>query len=384
MSMPILPGATLGLIGGGQLGRMFALNARRMGYRVHTFDPSHDSPTGQISDREFTASFDDLRALGEFTQSVDIITYEFENIPLETLLQAQSQRPCYPDPQILHTTQNREREKNFLSRHGFPTVPYRIVQDLSSLQSAIDELGTPAVLKTCDFGYDGKGQQKISSTSDLASIWKHHAASQGIVEAWIDDASEFSVIIARNFEGQTRSFPITENIHHHHILSRSLCPSGLPMPIQEQALEIAADLTHQFGLIGLIAVEFFLTPQGELLINEIAPRPHNSGHYSFDACLTNQFEQQLRAVCGLPLGDTRLLPPAALMTNLLGDLWQAQSPPWPMLLQIPNLKLHLYGKTDPRPRRKMGHYTIIAQDVSQAIAQDNQARGILGLVQYPQ
>lgn len=383
MNRAVLPGAILGLIGGGQLGRMFALNARRMGYRVHTFDPSSDSPTGQISDREFTAPFDDYATLQAFAESVDVITYEFENIPLETLQFAQSLRPCYPDPQILHTTQNRQREKAFLTAHHFPTVPHRIVHDLTSLQTAIRDLGTPAVLKGCDFGYDGKGQQKITTENDLAIAWENHAASDGIVEAWIHDVREFSILIARNHEGQTRTFPIAENIHHRHILDRSLCPSRLSPEIKKEALDMATSLAHQFRLIGLIAVEFFLTPNEELLINEIAPRPHNSGHYSFDACITNQFEQQLRAVCGLSLGDTRMQSPVALMTNLLGDLWQAHpTPPWPELLQIPNLKLHLYGKSDPRPGRKMGHYTLLAQSLDEAIALDNQARRILGLVQY--
>ena len=384
MSASIIPGATIGMLGGGQLGRMFALNARRMDYRIHTFDPSTDSPCGQVSDRKFTASFDDLEALKQFAQSVDVVTYEFENIPLETLLYVQSQRPCYPDPQILHITQNRAREKSFLSARGFPTVPYRIVHDLPSLQSAINELGTPAVLKTCDFGYDGKGQQKITAASDPAMIWQQHKAAEGILEAWIEEAIEFSVIIARNIQGHTRSLPITRNTHHQHILSRSLCPSGLPESTEKHALEIATELSHQFNLVGLMAVEFFLTLQGKLLINEIAPRPHNSGHYSIDTCRINQFELHLRAICGLPLLEPMLLSPVALMTNLLGDIWQPHPPPWMELLQISNLALHLYGKKNPRPRRKMGHYTILAQNLSEAVALDNKARRILGLVEYTQ
>ncbi|MCS7063431.1 MAG: 5-(carboxyamino)imidazole ribonucleotide synthase [Methylacidiphilales bacterium] len=380
MRKPILPGATLGLIGGGQLGRMFALQARRMGYRVHTFDPSLDSPSGQISDREFIAPFDDEEVLREFAESVDCITYEFENIPLSTLQYVQKLRPCYPDPRILYIAQNREREKNFLSSSGFPTVNYRIVESEEALRAAVKEIGLPAVLKTCDFGYDGKGQQKITRDSDLARIWRQHGTSRGIVEAWVENVIEFSTVITRVPHEPVAIFPITRNRHSRHILDLSVYPSGLPSRIEEEARLMARELAQKLDLIGLITVEFFLTPRDDILINEIAPRPHNSGHYTFDACVTSQFEQQLRAVCGLPLGSTQALCAAAIMTNLLGDLWlKGSSPNWIDVLKIPGLKLHLYGKTEARPGRKMGHYTILGDSLSEVMRRDVEVRQLLGI-----
>jgi 5-(carboxyamino)imidazole ribonucleotide synthase len=379
---PILPGSTIGCLGGGQLGRMFALAARKMGYRVHTVDPTPDSPTGQISDREFNVPFIDIGTLVEFARGVDVVTYEFENIPADSLDALAGIVPLRPGRNVLYTTQNRLREKQFLQGAGFPVAPFRVVQSEAELRAAVTELGCPCVLKTADFGYDGKGQQKISYDSDLADVWKRHGALNGVLEAWVPFAAELSVVAARGLitneeeERQAATFPPTVNDHENHILATSVAPAPLADSILARAQSIAAAIAKELDVVGLLAVEFFLTKRGDLLVNELAPRPHNSGHYSFDACVTSQFEQQLRAVCGLPLGDTRLLSPV-LMHNLLGDLWANGTPDWSGLLALPGLRLHLYGKSEPRPGRKMGHYCVLSPTLDQAREIDAQAQRIL-------
>jgi 5-(carboxyamino)imidazole ribonucleotide synthase len=380
---PILPGATIGCLGGGQLGRMFALAARRMGYRVHTVDPTPDSPTGQISDREYNVPFTDIATLVEFARGVDVVTYEFENIPVEALDALASKVILRPGRNVLYTTQNRLREKQFLQAGGFPIAPFRVVQNLEELRQSVKEIGCPCVLKTADFGYDGKGQQKITYETDLANVWKKHDLCTGVLEAWVPFAAELSVVIARgnllieDDERQTVAFPPTVNDHENHILATSVAPAPLADSILARAQSIAAAIAKELDVIGLLAVEFFLTKRGDLLVNELAPRPHNSGHYSFDACVTSQFEQQLRAVCGLPLGDTRLLSPV-LMRNLLGDVWANGTPNWSGLLALPGLRLHLYGKSEPRHGRKMGHYSILSPTMDQAREIDARAQKILG------
>ncbi len=378
---PILPGATIGCLGGGQLGRMFALAARKMGYRVHTVDPTPDSPTGQISDREFNVPFTDIATLLEFAEGVDVVTYEFENIPVAALDALAPHVSLRPGRDVLYTTQNRRREKEFLERNHFPVAPFRVVESEAQLRDAVAALHFPCVLKTADFGYDGKGQQKISAESDLAAVWQKHGASAGVVEAWIPFAAELSVVVARGRKGATdehdvRAFPPTVNEHENHILATSVAPAPLAASILARAQSIASEIASRLDVIGLLAVEFFLTKRGDLLVNELAPRPHNSGHYSFDACVTSQFEQQLRAVCGLPLGDTRLLSPV-LMRNLLGDVWAKGTPDWAALLALPGLRLHLYGKEDPRAGRKMGHYCVLAKSVDEAREVDAEAQRIL-------
>jgi 5-(carboxyamino)imidazole ribonucleotide synthase len=377
----ILPGSTIGCLGGGQLGRMFALAARKMGYRVHTVDPTPDSPTGQISDREYNTAFDDIPTLLEFAQGVDVVTYEFENIPIEALDALAAKVPLRPGRDVLYTTQNRRREKEFLRRSGFPVGPFRVVESEEDLRSAVSWMGFPCVLKTADFGYDGKGQQKISHESDLAAIWQRHGARAGVLESWINFAAELSVVVARGStpdrgEHQIQTFPPTVNEHENHILATSVAPAPLADSILLRAQSIASDIASRLDVIGLLAVEFFLTRRGDLLVNELAPRPHNSGHYSFDACVTSQFEQQLRAVCGLPLGQTRLLSPV-VMRNLLGDIWANGMPDWSQLLALPGLRLHLYGKSEPRPGRKMGHYCVLSPTLEQAWEIDRQAQNIL-------
>jgi 5-(carboxyamino)imidazole ribonucleotide synthase len=379
---PILPGSTVGCLGGGQLGRMFALAARRMGYRVHTVDPTHDSPTGQISDREYNAAFDDIPTLIEFASGVDVVTYEFENIPVEALDALAPHVTLRPGRNVLYVAQNRRREKEFLRANGFPVVPFQIVSDETGLRRAVADLGCPCVLKTADFGYDGKGQQKIGYETDLAEVWHRHGDRAGVVEAWVPFAAELSVVVARSTlldedeRNITQAFPPTVNEHENHILATSVAPAPLAASITARAQSIASEIAAKLDVIGLLAVEFFLTKRGDLLVNELAPRPHNSGHYSFDACATSQFEQQLRAVCGLPLGDPRLLSPV-IMRNLLGDLWAGGEPDWPALLALPGLRLHLYGKNDARPGRKMGHYCVLNDSLDRAREIDAEAQKIL-------
>ena len=379
---PILPGSTIGCLGGGQLGRMFALAARKMGYRVHTVDPTPDSPTGQISDREFNVPFTDIATLTEFARGVDVVTYEFENIPVEALDALATKVLLRPGRDVLYTTQNRLREKQFLQGRGFPITPFRVVQSEAELRGAVAELGCPCVLKTADFGYDGKGQQKITYETDLAAVWKQHGAYTGVLEAWVPFAAELSVVVARGLvlvedeERQTVAFPPTVNDHENHILATSVAPAPLADSILARAQSIGMAIAKELDVTGLLAVEFFLTKRGDLLVNELAPRPHNSGHYSFDACVTSQFEQQLRAVCGLPLGDVRLLSPV-IMRNLLGDVWAKGTPDWSGLLALPGLRLHLYGKSEPRHGRKMGHYCVLAETVDKAREIDAQAQRLL-------
>ncbi len=278
---------------------------------------------------------------------------------------------------MLYTAQSRRREKEFLSRHGFPVVPHRLVSSLAELEEAAESLGRPAVLKTVDFGYDGKGQQPLRAGDDLAAIWRNHGAPTGIVEAWVTCEAELSVLVARGLHGEVKTFPVSQNDHRHHILDLSIVPASLPPEAVAEAQRVAVAIAEQFRLVGLLAVEFFLTSGGKVLVNEMAPRPHNSGHYSFDACVTGQFEQQLRAVCGLPLGETTLLSPV-VMRNLLGDVWAQGEPPWDRLLALPGLKLHLYGKSQPRPGRKMGHYCVLAPSVQEALRIDAEAQKLLG------
>jgi 5-(carboxyamino)imidazole ribonucleotide synthase len=364
----ILPGGVVGILGGGQLGRMLAIAARRMGYRVHAYEPQPDCPTGQISDVEVNAPFEDSEALEKFARGVDVISFEFENIPRSALDVVSALKPVRPRAEVLHICQNREREKTFLLSHGFPCAPFRLVDSADSLREALAQMGTPAVLKTADFGYDGKGQIKIPAPAEADELWSRFGAPRGVLEQWIPFQAELSVICARGLDGETRAFPPSENIHKNHILDLSIVPARFELAILREAERIATEIARTLDLVGLLAVEFFLTKNGDLLVNELAPRPHNSGHFTFDTCVTSQFEQQLRAVCGLPLGSTELLRPV-VMWNLLGDLWKNGEPDWKKILQHPAAKLHLYGKTAPRPGRKMGHICLLADTAPEALAQ---------------
>lgn len=372
---PILPGQTVGILGGGQLGRMFAIAARRLGYRVHAFDPTRDCPAGQVADIEVSAAYDDLDAARQFAANVDVVTFEFENIPAETLAAIAQTRPVHPSPEVLHVCRHRLREKDFLSGQGFPVTPYRPVSSVEELRAAAAELGTPAILKTADFGYDGKGQVRIDDRTDLAQAWTAMGRPLGVLEAFVPFTQEISVICARALSGAMTCFGPAENVHARHILEVTTVPAKLPAHVTRGALDLARAIAEALDVVGLLTVELFVVSE-RLLVNELAPRPHNSGHYSVDACLTSQFEQQLRAVCGLPLGAVELLRPAA-MANLLGELWAGGEPNWAAALSVPEVKLHLYGKSEARPGRKMGHLTALANTTAEARAAALTARTAL-------
>ncbi len=347
---------------------MFAIAARRMGYRVHAFDPTHDCPTGQVADHEVNAAYDDVDAAVRFANAVDLVTFEFENVPSQTLAAIEKIRPVYPSPFVLDTTRHRIKEKEFLSASGFPVAPYRAVRNAEELNRAIADLGTPCILKTAEFGYDGKGQSRIDSADQAASAWAKLNCPLGVLEGFVKFDREISVIVARNIQNDVRAFDVFENVHRNHILDVTTVsgkPSaGLPWALQERAIVLARQIAQKIDLVGLLCVEMFVAGN-EVIVNELAPRPHNSGHVTFDACVTSQFEQQLRAVCGLPLGDTTLMRPAA-MANLLGDVWIHGAPKWDRAINDPSIKLHLYGKTDPKKGRKMGHLTATAATVEEA------------------
>ena len=361
----ILPGATLGVLGSGQLGRMFAIAARRMGYRVHTLSPDADSPTGQVADVEVTADYADQDAVSKFARQVSVVTFEFENVPSETTDVVAQFAPVRPAGQVLHITQHRLREKTYLSEHGFPVTPFRAIRSAEELETAVRDLGCPAVLKTAGWGYDGKGQIKIHSATEAASAWRQLATSEAILEGFVNFLLEVSVVAARGLDGAFAHFGVMENAHSNHILDVTVAPARISPKIAAEAEAIARGVLEALDVVGVLCVEMFLTQDDRLLINELAPRPHNSGHLTFDANVTSQFEQQVRAICGLPLGSTELLRPAA-MANLLGDIWADGEPCWAEALKLPEVKLHLYGKASARPGRKMGHLTALADSADQA------------------
>ena len=363
---PILPGSTIGVLGSGQLGRMFAIAARRLGYRVHTLSPEFDTPTGQVSDVEISAHYEDLEAVRAFASKVDVVTFEFENVPVMTAEAAAQIVPVRPEGRILHIAQQRIREKHFLQSASLPLAPFRVVSSLTDLHGAISEVGCPSVLKAADFGYDGKGQTRIETLADVEKAWTAVGERPAVLEAFVDFECELSVVAARSFTRDFAHYGTVENHHRNHILDATVAPARIPHRIARDAVEIARTILEKLDLVGVGCVEFFLTRAGKLLVNEIAPRPHNSGHFSIDACVTSQFEQQLRAVCGLPLGSTEQLRPAA-MANLLGDLWVNRKPDWLALCGQPQVKLHLYGKLEPRPGRKMGHLCAMAANTDAAL-----------------
>jgi 5-(carboxyamino)imidazole ribonucleotide synthase len=357
---------------------MFTIAARQMGYRVHVFSPDTDTPAGQVGDVEISAPYEDLDRVREFARGVSVVTFEFENVPSATSRAAAEFAPVRPDGEVLHVTQQRLREKTFLRDHGFPVTPFRRVTRLEDLEQAARELGLPAVLKTASFGYDGKGQQKLSPQSDLPAAFAALQGAEGIFEAWVDFSREISVIAARGLDGTFEAFPVFENSHAHHILDVTFAPAAIPQALAQEAIELARGILEKLDVVGLVTVEMFVSRSGSLLVNELAPRTHNSGHLTIDACDTGQFEQQLRAVCGLPLGSTRLREPAA-MANLLGDLWpEGQGAPnWRAALTDPSVKLHLYGKAVARKGRKMGHLTATAPTTAEAVAKVVAARNRL-------
>lgn len=378
MIPPIFPGSTVGVLGSGQLGRMFAIAARRMGYRVHTFSPDADTPTGQVADLEVIAPYDDLDAVRRFARGVRVVTFEFENVPAPTAEAAAEHAPVRPAGHVLHTTQHRIREKTFLAKAGLPHTPFRTVESENDLAGAVRDLGCPSILKTADFGYDGKGQARIAAPGQASTAWDSLGRAPAVLEQFVNFEREVSVVAARGADGAFTDWGVIENRHRNHILDISISPAQVEPSVAREARELARAVVEALDVVGVLCVEFFVEPGGRLLINELAPRPHNSGHLTFDASLTSQFEQQLRAVCGLPLGSTEMLRPAA-MANLLGDLWSSGEPDWLAACAVPGVKLHLYGKTDPRPGRKMGHLTAMAQDREAALKAVLRAREAFAL-----
>jgi 5-(carboxyamino)imidazole ribonucleotide synthase len=368
----ISPGKVIGVLGGGQLGRMFAHAAQDLGYKVHVYEPSGQSPAGAAADRETCAPYDDAGAMVSFAQSVDVATYEFENVPTAPLKLVEGIVGLHPSSSVLHVCQNRWREKAWLRDNGFPHAHYAEALE-GDITDAVAEVGLPCVVKTADFGYDGKGQMKISTKEELAKAAAIFRGRRCVIEQWIEFEREISVICARTASGETRIFPASENIHTNHILDISIVPARVARAVEANAQALAAAIADKLAVVGLVAVELFEVRGGGLVVNELAPRPHNSGHWTMDGAETSQFEQHVRAVCGLPLGSTAALGPT-VMVNILGDAWKWNAgkaegePNWDAILSEPAAKLHLYGKPEPRPGRKMGHFTVRADDVESALA----------------
>jgi len=357
---------------------MFAMAARRLGYRVHTLAPEDDTPTGQIADEEINASYDDLDAVRAFAKRVNVVTFEFENVSAEAVAEAERYAIVRPNGRALAITQHRIREKTFLADSGLPVTPFAPVRSDADLSAAAATVGCPAVLKTAAFGYDGKGQIAVAAPGELPTAWTALGRRDAILEAFIDLDREISVIGARGVNGEWSHFGPIANEHRCHILDISSAPTDVPSATAARAIDVTKHVMDALEYVGLMCVEFFIAKDGRLLVNELAPRPHNSGHLTFDACRTSQFEQQLRAICGLPLGSTDMLQPAA-MANLLGDVWKDGEPNWAAALGDPDIKVHLYGKTTPRPGRKMGHLTVLAPTTEQARARVIAARNALNL-----
>ena len=376
MNRIVLPGATIGVLGSGQLGRMLALEARRMGYRVHTLSPGVDTPAGQVADLEVSAEYDDVNAIRAFARGVDVVTFEFENVSTDAADAAAEIVAVRPGASALHITQQRAREKAFLADRGYPVTPFAKAQSLDELAIGLGAVGLPAIMKTAAFGYDGKGQHRIDRIEDGERVWGLVGHQEAIIERLVDFTHEISVVAARGLDGQFAHYGAVENVHHNHILDLTMAPARIPDGIAGEAVHLAHRVLDDLGYVGVLCVEFFVTTDGRVLVNEIAPRPHNSGHFTLDACVTSQFEQQVRAVCGLSLGDTAQIKPAA-MVNLLGDLWINGEPDWAAALAVPDVKLHLYGKAEARVGRKMGHITALGETVDEAAAKALAARDVL-------
>lgn len=357
---PILPGATIGILGSGQLGRMSAMAAKSMGYAVVIFDEVKDGPASSCADLTIVSPFDDHDALDRFAMNTDVVTVEFENIPVEALQYLENRVPVRPSSSVVRICQDRVLEKEFLRNHGFPVAPFRVITSAAELAAGIAELNAPSILKTAALGYDGKGQISLSPGDNTEVIWAMLGSPRAVLEQRISFDSEASVICARSANGETSCFPVQANIHRNGILDVTLAPAPLDEAVSAKAREIATAITAKLGAIGLITVELFVLPDGSLMVNELAPRPHNSGHHTLETSMTSQFAQHVRAVCGLPLGPVELRSPG-VMINLLGDIWSGGEPDWELLLREPGLFLHLYGKNGAKPGRKMGHATLLGE-----------------------
>jgi 5-(carboxyamino)imidazole ribonucleotide synthase len=364
----------IGLLGGGQLGRLFAIEAKRLGFEVLVFSPEKNSPAELITQKQIVADYLDEKALDDFISQVSVVTYEFENIPVQTLQRIEKKLPVFPSSKVLATAQNRKLEKTFFKENGFATPLFHIIEKEKDALTAFEKLGTGCVFKTACFGYDGKGQKRIFSKDEAIAFWKEMKGQLLVGESWVEFEKEVSVIVARDKKHTVETWGPIENRHSHHILDVSLYPAEIRFP--EKALEIAKKIALQLDLVGVLCIEMFVTKSGEILVNEMAPRPHNSGHWTIEGSATSQFEQQVRIVCGLPLGKTDSVPSA--MANLLGDVWEKGEPDWNALKRdFPSVKLHLYGKTEPRLGRKMGHLTAVGKDREEALDFVSRARDLL-------
>ena len=364
--MAIMPGAMLGVLGGGQLGRMFVQAAQQMGYPVTVLDPDSGSPAGRVADDFICAGYADQAALEKLGSQCAAITTEFENIPANSLRKLAKSCVVSPDAYSVSVAQNRIAEKQFLGINGFAVAPFAVIQQANDFadQDAAELL--PGILKVSQFGYDGKGQIKVSSGAELLAAYEQLNHAVCVLEKFMPLKSEISVVVARGSDGEMQTFPVAENQHVNGILDVSIVPARISPQLALQAQDIAGQVVKKLNYQGVLCVEFFVLHDDTLLINEIAPRPHNSGHYSINACVTSQFEQQVRTLCGLPLGATTQHS-AAVMINLLGDVWRSGEPDWNVVLQNPSAKLHLYGKTEARPGRKMGHFTVLSTDTATAL-----------------
>jgi 5-(carboxyamino)imidazole ribonucleotide synthase len=371
----IKPGGTIGVLGGGQLGRMLALAGRNMGYRLVTLDPAEDAPCGQVADEQIQADYGDVEAARKLAARSDVITYEFENVDAHVTNMLMNESYVPQGSQLLYTTQHRLREKRAIEAAGVPVAPYAEIKSAAELKDAVLRFGTPCVLKTATGGYDGKGQWVIRSVDEVEEAYEtlSRAKTELVLEQFIHFDKELSVIAARSPRGEVKAFPAAENIHVHNILHQSIVPARIPTEVQQEAEKLAIRIAESLGVIGLIAVELFFTKDGQLYVNELAPRPHNSGHYTMEACRTSQFEQHVRAICNLPLGSTELMSPV-VMVNLLGEHIEPlqEQIDQPGFLEDENLgvsaKVHLYGKREAVEKRKMGHINLLTRDVQKALA----------------
>ncbi len=373
----ILPPAMLGMLGGGQLGRFFVIAAHEMGYRVTVLDPDKSSPAGKIADVHLCAAYDDPAALKTMAETCQAITTEFENVPASTLENLAQTRTVRPSAKAVSIAQHRVLEKQFIRDAGIPVAPFVVVNTASDLPADANTI-YPAILKVARFGYDGKGQARVANQAEAEAAFEAFKGEQCVLEKMLSLDYEVSVVLARDVQGNVAPYPLAENSHLNGILDVSIVPARAPKGIQDQARQLAIKIAEKLEYVGVLAVEFFVS-NGQLLANEMAPRPHNSGHYTIDANVTNQFEQQLRALVGLPLGDSRLHS-QAVMVNILGDIWKnGAEPAWDKVFARPELKLHLYGKHEPRPGRKMGHYTVIGAEQETVIVNAIKAREELGI-----
>lgn len=364
--LPILPGATLGILGGGQLGRMFTIAARTMGYKVMVLDPDPQSPAGQMADVHLQADYTDHGALRKMGEACAAVTTEFENVPAASLIELAQNCRVAPGAEAVAIVQDRSREKTWLRENGFATAPFALINNAADLEAATQTTGFPAILKVSRFGYDGKGQFRVGSAAELKAVFAGLEGIPCVLEGFVKLECEVSVVLARDDAGHCAVFPIAENRHENGILDVSIVPARISGALAQQARDMACEIAGKLAYAGVMAVEFFVA-DGRLLVNEIAPRPHNSGHYTLDACVTDQFEQQVRALAGLPLGDTRLLSPV-VMVNILGDCWKNGGPRWDTLLAHANIKLHMYGKETARPGRKMGHFNVLDANLDAALS----------------